>query len=649
MPQGVSGIRSAMAPIAVLGAFALGLFFWGVDTNFAILVAAAALLLVGVSGVRHIAALAVAAPSAFAFAVVALAVLVLNVQLSVSKEESFAPAFVLAALPLTFLAAASMSAPQRRLLERGVWVIVVGLAMISLARLLLFGERARLPLVDPNSYATLMYLVWIPFVHVQLERQWRGVPSMGLRRGVEYACSSLLVLAIFATHSRAGFVIVMTAFAVWLGVAVVKRLALRGVALHGALAIAAFGVVLLVSPSNLVAQRMATVAPGIGVRTELIDSALTMFRDHPLSGIGVFCFNTLYGATRPISEQLTAGVFVHNDYVQFLAEGGVQLALVLIALAAATTWFVVRGLRAAVSSADFHRLGPALAVGAACAHAMVNFVFYTLPLLILIGVLGAMMIQPTANTAEPRSRLHWRGVAAGVAFGWIAWLFLTLDFVSLGVLRGQGGMPFAGAIRNDPAAQLRYARFAETVNPDRSGPVLAEAVLMARGAGQADAAPDLANRALVAFRHAIELNPWNPAAYVSFADFLTRWPASNQLALRDDETPQALLYKALAFDPVNSAAIDRLLILQRDAGRPDESYALLKNVVFPWLERLKRRDATAADRYIEFLRQLASRAGDRTFLEALAEKSRDLQRVEPAQHPRWFASSSGGSRRHVAR
>ena len=51
-----------------------------------------------------------------------------------------------------------------------------------------------------------------------------------------------------------------------------------------------------------------------------------MFAQHPF-GIGVFCFPLLYPSFRSLLEQDTAGLFVHNDYVQFLVEGGVPLLL----------------------------------------------------------------------------------------------------------------------------------------------------------------------------------------------------------------------------------------------------------------------------------------------------------------------------------
>ena len=51
-----------------------------------------------------------------------------------------------------------------------VIALVVALAAISDVRFVLFGERAHQPLVDPNNYAALMYLVWIPLVHRHLSR-----------------------------------------------------------------------------------------------------------------------------------------------------------------------------------------------------------------------------------------------------------------------------------------------------------------------------------------------------------------------------------------------------------------------------------------------------------------------------------------------
>ena len=61
------------------------------------------------------------------------------------------------------------------------------------------GERAHQPLADPNNYAALMYLVWIPLAHQYVAQGWRGARTASVRHALVLASSFMLVLAIIAT------------------------------------------------------------------------------------------------------------------------------------------------------------------------------------------------------------------------------------------------------------------------------------------------------------------------------------------------------------------------------------------------------------------------------------------------------------------
>src|SRR5262249_13210616 len=142
------------------------------------------------------------------------------------------------------------------------------------------------------------------------------------------------------------------------------------------------------------------------------------------------------------------------------------------------------------------------------------------------------------------------------------------------------GVPLSQLVRGDPNRQLAYARLAEQLNGDRGMPVLAEAMLLARQADATSEDPSGA-RTVALFRRAIEVDPWNPLGYLEFADLMRQHPGP--LALRDREAPIPLLLRAVAVDPTNVAAIDRLLDLDLRSGRAGDAYALLCNVVFPRL------------------------------------------------------------------
>ena len=95
---------------------------------------------------------------------------------------------------------------------------------------------------------------------------------------------------------------------------------------------------------------------------ELIRSALAMFGQHPFGSRRVLFPAAVSECLARFSSRIAAGLFVHNDYVQFLVEGGVPL-LVLLLLSSAS---VLRRARTLVQlpprDAHFADLGFAMAL-----------------------------------------------------------------------------------------------------------------------------------------------------------------------------------------------------------------------------------------------------------------------------------------------
>ena len=114
-------------------------------------------------------------------------------------------------------------------------------------------------------------------------------------------------------------------------------------------------------------------AEGAAYRGLLYSAALEIYQANPLTGAGVFVFPLLYRGLRSPLDQATAGEFVHNDYLQFLAEGGPLLLVALVIFAGATLWrFGAAGLqmmpvgRRELPGANF---GFVLALGCTCGWA----------------------------------------------------------------------------------------------------------------------------------------------------------------------------------------------------------------------------------------------------------------------------------------
>ncbi len=160
-----------------------------------------------------------------------------------------------------------------------------------------------------------------------------------------------------------------------------------------------------------------------------------------INGTGLYTFSILYPLFRSPLEQGTSGILVHNDLLQLTLEGGVWLALPLLAL---FVWVAFAFLqRVFVQRSIGMRSGMLLALLVAFIHSCLNFVFYVLPLVILVGVLLGLLFgsvkEPAgrSNTATKTRLLPVRVAKLGVvALLTINLFYLCLDVLSLGVLSG---------------------------------------------------------------------------------------------------------------------------------------------------------------------------------------------------------------------
>ena len=190
----------------------MSLVFQGITTNLVYLGLTAAALLAALAcvGTRAIAAKFDANRWPFALALAMLGYLIVAYRFSVRADNSFGASWVLAAGPLAFIGGSVMiqNLTARRLLMISISMLIIALAAVSSVRFVMFGERAHQPLDDPNNYATLMYLVWIPLAHQYLAQGWRGEQTTSVEHACVLASSFLLILAIIATRSRTAMMIV---------------------------------------------------------------------------------------------------------------------------------------------------------------------------------------------------------------------------------------------------------------------------------------------------------------------------------------------------------------------------------------------------------------------------------------------------------
>ena len=311
---------SHLCTLSLLASFAFGLWFDATGFGATPLLLATFVLLVGscILLPRWLPDFLAQHPVQSLFVAATLVLLVVLYQTSLSQDLSFAPTWILAAALLSYV----LLVTQNHSTQTHLWWLLVGvsacIALFSCWQFFAAGIRANKPINDPNNYASLLYLLWIPSLHLLLVRRWtaQAMPAGLVVLGL--AGTALVMTTMFATESRAGLIILGVALACWWGLALSRRLSVRDLALHTSIALLVFvACTIAMGTSGVAPGGDNTFTGGMTVRFGLIGEALELFLERPLgAGLGVFA--AFYSARRPLWDQVTAGRLVHNDYLQFL-------------------------------------------------------------------------------------------------------------------------------------------------------------------------------------------------------------------------------------------------------------------------------------------------------------------------------------------
>ena len=243
-------------------------------------------------------------------------------QYAVSRYMGF-----LVFLPFVIVAVRS-EADLRRVLQAMVlsYVLVFPYALRQMWR---FGERLGVGLYETNYLATiLVLLVPLAFAFAAQEREPRG-------RALWTGCGVLLVLMVFLTSSRGGFLGLLAA-----GMMFVYRRRGLGAAVAVMLLLLA-SVVLL--PTDVGTRALATIFQDpadlpAGLETSnrahvaLFWAALRMIGDNPLLGVGPLNFKSLSTSY----TGLDIANIAHNSFLEVAAEFGLPALGVFLLLLGAT-------------------------------------------------------------------------------------------------------------------------------------------------------------------------------------------------------------------------------------------------------------------------------------------------------------------------
>jgi O-antigen ligase len=228
---------------------------------------------------------------------------------------------------LTFLPFVLVSVETQRDLGRVLRAIVLSLLIVfpyALRQMIRYNERLGIGLYETNYFATILVLV-IPLAFV-----FAAEATVPLRRRLWLVTGLLLVLELFLTSSRGGFLGLLVAGMVF----VYRR---RGP--MGAVAVMAVLLLgLIIVPTDL-GSRLWTVfeteqAAPAGLEASnkahvaLFFAALRMIGDNPIFGVGPLNFKSL----STLYTGLEQGNIAHNSFLEVAAEFGLPVFVIFVLL-----------------------------------------------------------------------------------------------------------------------------------------------------------------------------------------------------------------------------------------------------------------------------------------------------------------------------
>ncbi|WP_312283614.1 O-antigen ligase family protein, partial [Candidatus Igneacidithiobacillus taiwanensis] len=263
--------------------------------------------------------------------------------------------WTLGAVPLSFLGWIMMSNMERAKVWPWFWAgIIISAWVLSTIGLGQYyqllgqgtgwqGLRPQGPLLDCNSYSAWMNLLFFPLVgrFLYLDAQRSVILA---HRQIDWKVLGYLVtiavvlLADFSTGSRGGLLawLCTLPFAIW-GFRGFPGTGKQWAVILG-LALLAFLIMNYPKDYDILGQlnphyissNIATVS-----RSLMWIATWHIFLSHPYLGTGLGSYFLFYPAYRLPGELASAGTYAHNDYIEFLAEGGLINLGFLLAFAGA--------------------------------------------------------------------------------------------------------------------------------------------------------------------------------------------------------------------------------------------------------------------------------------------------------------------------
>ncbi len=290
-----------------------------------------------------------------------------------------------------------------------------------------FGGGIFGPFTNPNHYAAYMNMVFGVGLGLAFARVSGAADGAGrtLRDRIVWLStgsggrSALLVFALVMmpvsvcmSLSRGGIACLAVSLGV-LGAWAAVRGGLGYRSILGAVALLVVGGVVWLGWEPVFAEMgtLAEIDPGTHSRTVVARSTLSIFSQAPVLGCGFGTFVHVFPPFQPPGVQFGRWLHAHNDYVQFLAEGGIVGALLLAAAAVIVLGHVWRRLREVHGSRRAFVSGLAVGLLAIGLHSALDYSLHKPGIALTLAAVCGLMVAAlhVGSGTEKRAARTSRG------------------------------------------------------------------------------------------------------------------------------------------------------------------------------------------------------------------------------------------------
>lgn len=576
--------------------FALGIFFFGGSS--AIFLSLASLSLFSLTCfifVKFLFGRSLTWSRLHSFILVYALFLLSNVFTSIFSENTIPMVWLFLAFPMTLILCGKLNEKGWRKMLLYLSLGVAVSAIWGLVEFYLTGQRATGPVIDPNAWVSVLNIFYFMVLSFYLSS---GLSSPFKKTSSIAALLMLFLVstAIFSAYSRVGnFNFALSLVFVLTIAFTIKTLRFRLALVVLSICISYFSVNLSTSmedaTNNKEGYTLSAESSGWAQRFSQWKSGLAQYRDYPVVGSGLGTFRLLYPKYRTQGDLSTTGNYVHNDYIQLLAESGpvsIMFILLFILFLLSSLWRHLGDLFIRKKPSALEAIVLIVAMGTVFLHAIMNFTLYNLLNQILLALALARLLA-----IENRLSLYQATFGSSKAAGMSVFVFYVyvtvvniLDFVSFDLVYGGGHVSFDQNVSGTNLGLYDVVSRIIAVRPGVAGNHFAMATLYRTSFDDQPLAAVDARRSLsivtaLEYQRGLEINPYHYQIRTFYADFLVQNPALMDVP-EIYESPEGLLQEGLKMAPCYVERYVNLANYLRNIDREEEAYQLLVEKALPW-------------------------------------------------------------------